>query len=87
MMMSQRGLAQKDLPSLMHDNTGYTTDILQPPTNQIVLMIYNLCMDKFNCDRVFNLFCLYGNVDRVCFKLINKATHRKRIPENENSFL
>lgn len=30
-----------------------------------VLMIYGLNVDRINCDRLFNLFCLYGNVVRV----------------------
>ena len=30
-----------------------------------VVMVYGLNMDKMNCDKVFNLFCLYGNVVRV----------------------
>ena len=30
-----------------------------------VLMVYGLNMDKINCTRLFNLFCLYGNVVRV----------------------
>ncbi|BFZ11633.1 hypothetical protein BsWGS_14675 [Bradybaena similaris] len=32
-----------------------------------VLMVYGLNMDKMNCDRLFNLFCLYGNVIRIKF--------------------
>ncbi|XP_052275971.1 heterogeneous nuclear ribonucleoprotein L-like isoform X2 [Dreissena polymorpha] len=32
-----------------------------------VLMIYGLSAAHMNCDRVFNLFCLYGNVVRVKF--------------------
>jgi hypothetical protein len=30
-----------------------------------VLMVYGLSIDRVNCDRLFNLFCLYGNVVRV----------------------
>ena len=30
-----------------------------------VLMVYGLSMDKINCSKLFNLFCLYGNVVRV----------------------
>ena len=30
-----------------------------------IAMVYGLNMERMNCDRVFNLFCLYGNVDRV----------------------
>ena len=35
-------------------------------SNHIVLMVYNL--ERLNCDRLFNLFCLYGNVDRVSYE-------------------
>lgn len=47
---------------------------LYPPNNQTllgggpqgtVLMVYGLQSDRLNCDRLFNLFCLYGNVARV----------------------
>lgn len=31
-----------------------------------VLMVYGLNPEKMNCQRLFNLFCLYGNVVRVC---------------------
>jgi len=30
-----------------------------------VLMVYGLNSEKMNCQRMFNLFCLYGNVVRV----------------------
>lgn len=32
-----------------------------------VMMVYGLNHEKVNCDRLFNLFCLYGNVVRVKF--------------------
>ncbi|KAI3353968.1 hypothetical protein L3Q82_018460, partial [Scortum barcoo] len=32
-----------------------------------VVMLYGLDPDKMNADRVFNIFCLYGNVERVKF--------------------
>ena len=34
-----------------------------------VLMVYGLNPDKMNCDRLFNLLCLYGNVLKVNFWL------------------
>ena len=30
-----------------------------------VLLVYGLPAGKFNCDKLFNIFCLYGNVCRV----------------------
>ncbi|KAK3082700.1 hypothetical protein FSP39_003104 [Pinctada imbricata] len=32
-----------------------------------VLMVYGLDMERINCDKLFNLFCLYGNVVRIKF--------------------
>ncbi|KAL1791557.1 heteroproteinous nuclear ribonucleoprotein L isoform X3, partial [Sigmodon hispidus] len=32
-----------------------------------VLMVSGLDQSKMNCDRVFNVFCLYGNVEKVKF--------------------
>lgn len=39
-----------------------------------VVMVYGLDPVKMNADRVFNIFCLYGNVERVsaCFFLAAK---------------
>lgn len=31
------------------------------------MMVYGLNPDRINCDRLFNLFCLYGNVVKVKF--------------------
>lgn len=35
------------------------------PQEGAVLMVYGLNLDKMNCDRLFNLLCLYGNVFKV----------------------
>ena len=40
-------------PSLLSGGTG------------CVLMVYGLNAEKMNCERIFNLFCLYGNVVKV----------------------
>ncbi|MEE6516781.1 hypothetical protein FKM82_026516 [Ascaphus truei] len=53
----------------------YTPQYGQPPPPQEygpqadspVLMVYGLDPSKMNCDRVFNVFCLYGNVEKVKF--------------------
>jgi heterogeneous nuclear ribonucleoprotein L len=37
------------------------------PQQGSVCMVYGLNHEKVNCDRLFNLFCLYGNVIRVKF--------------------
>uniref|UniRef100_A0AAY4DND4 RRM domain-containing protein n=1 Tax=Denticeps clupeoides TaxID=299321 RepID=A0AAY4DND4_9TELE len=38
-----------------------------PHAESPVLMVYGLDPSKINSDRVFNVFCLYGNVERVKF--------------------
>ncbi|KAK7580321.1 hypothetical protein V9T40_000950 [Parthenolecanium corni] len=38
-----------------------------PIASSPVLMVYDLDPMKTNCDRLFNLFCLYGNVVRIKF--------------------
>ena len=35
-----------------------------------VLMVYGLNPDKMNCDKLFNLLCLYGNVVKVMIPYI-----------------
>lgn len=36
-----------------------------PHAESPVIMVYGLDPNKMNSDRVFNIFCLYGNVERV----------------------
>ncbi|XP_063061246.1 heterogeneous nuclear ribonucleoprotein L-like isoform X5 [Engraulis encrasicolus] len=38
-----------------------------PHAESPVIMVYGLDPNKMNSDRVFNIFCLYGNVERVKF--------------------
>ncbi|CAH0754912.1 unnamed protein product [Bemisia tabaci] len=37
------------------------------PTQSGVVMVYGLNQKKVNCDKLFNLFCLYGNVGKIKF--------------------
>lgn len=37
----------------------------RPMQQGAVMMVYGLCNDRVNSERLFNLFCLYGNVVRV----------------------
>ncbi|XP_021944186.1 heterogeneous nuclear ribonucleoprotein L isoform X2 [Folsomia candida] len=39
----------------------------RPMQQGAVMMVYGLCKDRINAERLFNLFCLYGNVVRVKF--------------------
>lgn len=44
-----------------------------------MLMVYGLNAEKMNCDRIFNLFCLYGNVVKVGslnFKITSSSFHQ-----------
>jgi heterogeneous nuclear ribonucleoprotein L len=41
---------------------------------QIVLSAHNLHPDHFNCDRLFNLLSLYGNVDKCKFLLSKEGS-------------
>lgn len=43
--------------AIMHASFG--------PPQGTVMMVYGLQPERTNCDRLFNLFCLYGNVARV----------------------
>uniref|UniRef100_A0A8C4E8L2 Heteroous nuclear ribonucleoprotein L n=1 Tax=Dicentrarchus labrax TaxID=13489 RepID=A0A8C4E8L2_DICLA len=38
-----------------------------PHADSPVLMVYGLEPSKINADKVFNIFCLYGNVERIKF--------------------
>jgi len=33
-----------------------------------VICIYGTNQEKFNCDKLFNILCQYGNVVRVCLR-------------------
>lgn len=47
--------------------TSATTGALTTQHQGSVCMVYGLNADKMNANRIFNLFCLYGNVVRVKF--------------------
>ncbi len=38
------------------------------PQQGAVMMVYGLDHEKMNSERLFNLFCLFGNVVRVSYK-------------------
>ena len=44
-------------------------------------MVYGLNPEKMNCDRLFNLFCLYGNVIKVIrdFKTSRRPPELRRV--------
>ncbi|RWS30754.1 heterogeneous nuclear ribonucleoprotein L-like protein [Leptotrombidium deliense] len=47
--------------------TGQPPPPTGAPQQGAVMMVYGLDHDKMNAERLFNLFCLYGNVVRVKF--------------------
>ncbi len=49
-------------------NEGGSNNVIQSLGGQIVLSAHNLCPDNFNCDKLFNIVSLYGNVDKVSKK-------------------
>ncbi|XP_074662856.1 heterogeneous nuclear ribonucleoprotein L-like isoform X3 [Tubulanus polymorphus] len=51
-------------PGSMHEPMVTGSGI---PQQGAVLMVYGLNMERMNCDRLFNMFCLYGNVVRIKF--------------------
>uniref|UniRef100_A0A3P9J3W3 Heterogeneous nuclear ribonucleoprotein L n=1 Tax=Oryzias latipes TaxID=8090 RepID=A0A3P9J3W3_ORYLA len=48
-------------------DTGPPPPDYGPHADSPVLMVYGLEPSKINADKVFNIFCLYGNVERVKF--------------------
>ena len=42
----------------------------RPMQQGAVMMVYGLCTEKMNAERLFNIFCLYGNVVRVSLNLL-----------------
>lgn len=37
-----------------------------PPAGPMVVMAYGIAPERLTCKLLFNLFCLYGNVSKVC---------------------
>lgn len=56
--MGERGPMNEHSTQKMPDGCGLDED-------GAVLMVYGMDPEHVNCDKLFNLFCLYGNVMRV----------------------
>lgn len=74
-----KGVQSKGITSLMSlsetqlqpaETSGQRTGM----NGQIVLSAHNLCPLRFNCDRLFNLLSLYGNVDKIKFLLSKEGS-------------
>uniref|UniRef100_K1QVF4 Heterogeneous nuclear ribonucleoprotein L n=1 Tax=Magallana gigas TaxID=29159 RepID=K1QVF4_MAGGI len=64
-VMDRGGYGHPNMPA-----QGYQEQGPPPPGAMFqgsVIMVYGLNLDKISCDKLFNLFCLYGNVVRVKF--------------------
>jgi len=63
----------------------------RPMQQGAVMMVYGLCKDRMNAEKLFNLFCLYGNVVRVScgfrqFQKINEGDET-RVSQIADGFL
>ncbi|KAJ8266312.1 hypothetical protein GJAV_G00128970 [Gymnothorax javanicus] len=61
-----RGASNQRYGSLQQGH-GLPPPDYSPQADSPVIMVYGLDPSKINADRVFNIFCLYGNVERVKF--------------------
>ena len=50
-----------------HFSNGKIAGGYQERERSPVVMVYNLDMERFNCQKLFNLLCLYGNIDKINF--------------------
>lgn len=51
---------------LLLRKTSSSSPFLGNGASSSVAMVSSLHPTKMNCSRIFNLFCLYGNVEKVC---------------------
>lgn len=51
-----------------------------------VMMIYGIDQDNFNCDKLFNLLCLYGNCNKVLVVLEKELLQILSLLSNLNHF-
>jgi heterogeneous nuclear ribonucleoprotein L len=78
----------KQMPSLMNmesvpvsnnksSSNNFNNSINSGSNNtngQILILIGNICFERMNCDKLFNFFCLYGNVDRIKFLITKEGS-------------
>lgn len=53
-------------PLLQKTSPTFSSSFLGKSITSSVTMVSGLHPVKMNCSRIFNLFCLYGNVEKVC---------------------
>ncbi len=54
------------LPKTSSSSSSSSSSFLGHAASSSVAMVSSLHPAKMNCSRIFNLFCLYGNVEKVC---------------------
>ncbi|XP_063738956.1 heterogeneous nuclear ribonucleoprotein L-like isoform X2 [Eleginops maclovinus] len=52
---------------LLHHKTSSSSSYMGHPASSSVAMVSGLHPAKMNCGHIFNIFCLYGNVEKVKF--------------------
>ncbi|KAL3066432.1 hypothetical protein OYC64_016396 [Pagothenia borchgrevinki] len=52
---------------LLHHKTSSSSSYMDHPASSSVAMVSGLHPAKMNCSHIFNIFCLYGNVEKVKF--------------------
>jgi len=62
---SFRGGSMRTSPPASVDGVVISGGNGRPLQQGAVMMVYGLAPDKFNANKLFNIFCLYGNVVRV----------------------
>lgn len=62
------------LMSLTESNFQPSEQTQQGHSNAIVVNCHNLCPDHFNCDKLFNMLSLYGNIDKIKFLLSKEGS-------------
>ena len=60
----------QSIPSLMMSNKNEINFHNDTLNQKLIITCLNLNQEKFNCDKLFNFLCLYGNVERVINKFL-----------------
>ncbi|KAK0402353.1 hypothetical protein QR680_016287 [Steinernema hermaphroditum] len=67
----------------------YEDDRYGPPgggSENSVVMVYGIDHDKFNCDKLFNILCLYGNCLRIKFMKSKTDTAMAQMGNEEEAY-
>uniref|UniRef100_A0A8C3A459 Heteroous nuclear ribonucleoprotein L like n=1 Tax=Cyclopterus lumpus TaxID=8103 RepID=A0A8C3A459_CYCLU len=64
---SRYKLTSADVPDMVSYPLPQSSSSYSAHTSSSVAMVSGLHSSKMNCTRIFNLFCLYGNIEKVKF--------------------